>query len=167
MSAPAIRLPYGILAAPETVLETLTRRYVLTPDELEKVLRAHPAHKTPDEYPLTHHFAPGVYMREIAMPAGDLVIGRVHRTEHLNVIVRGDVSFWVPGETVRRVTIAGAPVTFTSRPGARKILYLHEETVWMTIHPTTETDVAVLERDLVEPAMPLRALPEPASEVAA
>src|SRR5690242_10473496 len=47
--------------------------------------------------PVTHHFAPGVYMREIFMPAGAFVIGHEHRTEHLNVILTGRASVMMDG----------------------------------------------------------------------
>src|SRR6187551_184114 len=38
-----------------------------------------------------HHFAPHVYMREIFMPAGTFVIGKMHKTEHFNIITQGVV----------------------------------------------------------------------------
>jgi hypothetical protein len=37
-----------------------------------------------------HYFAPGIYMREMTMPKGSIVVGKIHKTEHL----------WMPMEMV-------------------------------------------------------------------
>jgi len=92
-----------------------------------------------------HLFAPGVYMREITMPAGAVIIGKIHKYEHMNIISKGKVTF--KDETgVRTVT---APYTYKSNAGSQKALFIHEETVWTTIHPTTETDVRKIEEEVV------------------
>lgn len=96
--------------------------------------------------PLKHHFAPGVYIREITMPAGAIVIGKIHKTAHFNIIQRG------------RCVIVGAaghlelgPCTFVSEPGIQKTLLILEETVWSTVHVTDERDLDSLEAQLIEP----------------
>ena len=38
------------------------------------------------ELPLVHYFVNGVYGREIFIPAGVLVAGRIHKTEHISII---------------------------------------------------------------------------------
>ena len=98
------------------------------------------------EMPLKHHFAPGVYMREIFMPAGSIVIGKIHRTEHFNIIQKGKVTLYDEHGS----TTLEAPVTFVSKAGVQKLLYIHEDCVWSTVHVTDSTDVPTLERDLVE-----------------
>jgi hypothetical protein len=97
------------------------------------------------ECPLQHRFAPGVYMREITMPAGTFVIGHQHRTEHFNVILKGRASVIMDG-VVHDVV---APCTIKSGPGVRKALYIWEDMVWATIHPTVETDLEKLDAELV------------------
>lgn len=104
--------------------------------------------ETQIDCPLTHHFAPGVYLREIFMPAGAVVIGKIHKTEHLNLIERGSCSIVHADGTTERLS---APCTFVSRPGVQKVLYIHEDCVWKTIHPTPERDLEALERELIEP----------------
>jgi hypothetical protein len=106
--------------------------------------------------PLTHLFAPGVYLRQIAMPAGTLVIGKIHRTEHFNVIERG--KFAIRHDDGRVETLQ-APVTFVSKAGVQKVLYIIEDTVWKTIHATSETDLEKLEALLIEAPAALEALP--------
>jgi len=106
--------------------------------------------------PLTHLFAPGVYLRQITMPAGTLVIGKIHRTEHFNVIERG--KFAIRHDDGRVETLQ-APVTFVSKAGVQKVLYIIEDTVWKTIHATSETDLEKLEALLIEAPAALEALP--------
>jgi hypothetical protein len=95
--------------------------------------------------PVTHHFAPGVYVREIFMPAGTFVIGHCHRTEHLNVILAGRVAVMMDG----LVHHLAAPCVLPSGAGVRKLLYIEEDCRWATIHPTEETNLEVLEEMLI------------------
>lgn len=98
------------------------------------------------DMPLTHRFAPGVYFREIRMPAGTFVIGHEHKTEHFNVILSGRADVLVDGQVVE----LRAPMVFVSKAGVRKMLYIREDMVWATIHPTTETNVEQLEAMLIQ-----------------
>jgi hypothetical protein len=97
------------------------------------------------DLPLAHHFAPGIYYREIFMPAGAFIIGHQHKTEHFNIVLTGRASVMING----KVEMITAPCTFKSIPGVRKILFIHEDMRWATIHPTELTDVAELEELLI------------------
>ena len=44
-----------------------------------------------DNCPLTHKFAPGVYVREIFIPAGMCVVGKIHKHAHPNFLLKGKV----------------------------------------------------------------------------
>lgn len=95
------------------------------------------------EAPLSHHFAPGIYMREICMPAGVYVIGHEHLTEHGNVVLSGKALVSMDGV----ISTIEAPHVFISRAGLRKVLIILEEMRFMTIHPnpTNERDIEKLE----------------------
>jgi hypothetical protein len=41
------------------------------------------------ECPLVHRFTPGMYIREIFMPAGSLITSKIHKTEHPYTISKG------------------------------------------------------------------------------
>jgi hypothetical protein len=87
--------------------------------------------------PVTHRFTPGLYIREIFIPANTLLTSRIHLTEHPFVVSAGDISVWTKeGGTMR----LRAPYCGITRPGTRRILFAHEDTIWTTFHPTTETD---------------------------
>lgn len=98
------------------------------------------------ELPLIHNFSENVYSREIFMPAGMLVVGHVHNTTHLNIVISGKAKLWLEG----KVYDLTAPYTFESKAGTRKILYILEDMQWQTIHVTKETDVEKLEKTLVD-----------------
>lgn len=98
--------------------------------------------------PLRHYFAPGVYLREIFMPADSVVIGKIHRTEHFNIIQKGRVRVAHGDGTTM---VLEGPCTFVSKAGVQKTLYIETDTIWTTIHITSETDLAALESALIEP----------------
>ena len=100
------------------------------------------------ECPVVHRFAPGVYIREIFMPAGTIVIGKIHKTEHFNIVERGVCVIVHDDDTIEELR---APLTFVSKAGVQKVLYIEEDTVWKTVHVTTETDPDKLEAQLIEP----------------
>lgn len=96
--------------------------------------------------PVTHHFGPGVYIREVFLPAGTAVIGHSHRHAHLNVMLSGRLTIIGMDGTTRELT---APQTFIAAPG-RKIAYVHEDVRWQNIYATPETDIETLEDALFE-----------------
>ena len=109
---------------------------------LEKaILDLNGGHDGADQCHLTHHFAPKVYGREILLPAGSDVVGKIHRHAHLNVIVKGRAL--VATEFGSHEVKAGD--IFVSEPGAKRAVHAIEDTVWMTIHPN-EADTQDLEQ---------------------
>jgi len=93
-----------------------------------------------------HHFGPGIYVKELTMPAGSIVIGKPHKTEHLCVMLQGRMKFLKQdGELVELV----APMTFVGKPG-RKVAYIIETVVFQNIFATDETDIEKLENMFVE-----------------
>lgn len=94
--------------------------------------------------PLKHHLAPGIYAREIHLKADTLVVGRVHRHEHLNIISKGAVTVYTEFEGDRLIE---APASFVSQAGTKRLVLTHEDAIWTTIHPNPDnvTDVATLE----------------------
>jgi hypothetical protein len=112
-------------------------------DQLEALMRREPQ----VEIEPVHHFANGLYAREITIRAGTLLTGKIHRTEHLNIISKGRIIVWTE-DGMREVS---APFTMVSRPGTKRVGYALEDTVWTTIHATAETDLEKLEVELIAP----------------
>ena len=100
----------------------------------------------PASCPVKHHFAPGSYGREMTLPAGLVVVGKIHKHAHINVISKGRVQVFTEQEGVLELT---APCTFVSSPGTKRVVHVLEETVWTTVHVTDKTDLAEIEREVI------------------
>lgn len=90
-----------------------------------------------EDVPTIHRFAPGVYIREVRLPAGRFIIGHKQKTHHLNVMLTGRVTMSEGAELV-------APLAFVGGPG-RKAGVIHEDTVWLNVYATDERDIGTLE----------------------
>ena len=89
------------------------------------------------ELPIQHNFAPGVYARTMCARADSLIIGKIHKHAHLNMLLAGSVRV----VTEHGSQILTAPCVFTSEPGTQRVGYVLEDLVWTCIHPTDEKDV--------------------------
>lgn len=92
----------------------------------------------------THRFADGVYAREILIPAGTLLTGKVHRNNDLNIVLYGHMSV-LTEDGMKEVR---GPLTFTACAGVKQMGYAYEDTLWVTIHATPERDLDILEKTL-------------------
>lgn len=125
----------------------------LAPVEAQPTMRAHVCaleaeiERLPQvDCPVLHFFAPGLYARKMLIPKGTVLTGAVHKTEHL-CVVSGDIEVTTDTGT-RRITDAHA--IFSSKPGAKRAGYAHEDTIWTTVHATDETDLDKLVEELTE-----------------
>ncbi len=96
------------------------------------------------DLPVWHHFAPGLYARQMLIRAGIELTGAVHRTEHL-CIVTGVIEV-TDGETAQ--LIAGQQVIMTSKPGVKRAGRAITDTYFTTVHATEERDLDKLVEEL-------------------
>ena len=99
--------------------------------------------------PLVHKFAGGMYIRQITMPAGSWVVSMIHKTEHPFFVLEGAVSVFSAndGEQILEAGYSGI-----TSPGTRRILYNHETTTWVTVHPYLDGEtVDDIEARIIEP----------------
>ena len=94
---------------------------------------------------ITHYFAPGVYAREMWMPKNCLITGKIHMTEHLNMLSQGKVSVSNKGDSITME----APYTFVSPVGTKRAIYAHEDSTWTTIHATDLQDPEEIEAEII------------------
>lgn len=119
-------------------------------ESMERVMRDLPQ----VEMPLAHGFGPGFYARSLGIPADTFVTGKVHATEHIFMVTQGDISIYTDEGVVR----VQAPYQTIGRPGTKRAVYAHADTICVNIHITTETDLEKLEAELIATT----ALPAPA-----
>ncbi len=99
------------------------------------------------EIKVTHHFAPGIYMREIFIPKGATITGKIHKTEHLNILSQGKLQVMTE-DGIKTLT---ASTVIKSCPGIKRVGYAHEDTVWITVHHNLDDsrDVDLIEERLI------------------
>ncbi len=100
---------------------------------------------TTHECPVKHMFSPGLYLREIFMPKGTRIVGKIHATEHFNIVLTGKCTV-ITAESVEEIT---APYTFISKAGTQKIVIVHEDCIWQTTHVTDSTDLEEIEKQVI------------------
>lgn len=123
-----------------------------------QILRAEAALRTV-QVPMpeaVHHFAQGMYGRELTIPAGHYITGKTHRKEHIFIVLTGDLTVW----TERGMVRAGAGAMVIGKPGTKRIAYAHETTRCIAIseNPTNTTDLAQLEAEIIQPDEPSEVL---------
>lgn len=94
----------------------------------------------------THRFAPGVYTREMFVPAGLMITGKIHKTEHISIFLSGRM---LVTDGLGKSKEIIAPIVETALPGVKRAGIALEDVRWITVHPTEETDIDVLEDMLV------------------
>ena len=102
------------------------------------------------EIETNHYSVAGLYAREIHIPAGTVLTGKVHKAEHLNIVSKGEIIVWTEAG-MKRIK---APFVLPSFPGAKRVGLAITDTTWVTIHATDKTDLAELEAELIEPSTP-------------
>jgi hypothetical protein len=109
------------------------------------------------ECTLKHYFAPksdkygcSTYAREIFLPKGSFVVGKIHRHQHLNIISKGKVKVF----TEFGQKYFEAPCTFISEVGLKRAVYAEEDTIWTTVHLTEfedESELSKIEDEVISP----------------
>jgi len=93
-----------------------------------------------------HHFAHGTYTRELHIPAGVVLTGKVHRHSCINILAQGTIVV-TDGGVEREIS---APYTFVSGAGAKKAGFALTDVVWINVHPWDgEPDLEQIEQQVI------------------
>lgn len=103
-----------------------------------------------EECPLKHRFIDGVYSREIFMRAGLVVTSKIHKKENISILLTGEVLDITESEQIRFIK---APHVMIVPARTKRVLYIKEDTTWITFHPNpnNKKDLEEIEIDLIEP----------------
>lgn len=94
-----------------------------------------------------HFFADGMYCRVVARPAGTLIVGKVHRREHLYIVCSGTVKV-ASDAGVKEIT---GPCVMVSQPGTKRAVFAVTDATCLTVHRTDKHDLDEIEEELIEP----------------
>ena len=99
--------------------------------------------------PLKHSFSDGIYVREIFIPAGMFIVGKIHKHDHPNFLLKGEVIV-VTEDGTEELT---RPLSMISKAGTKRALYAKTDLVWTTVHanPTNTEDLEELEKEIIAP----------------
>jgi hypothetical protein len=97
-------------------------------------------------FPLKHSFSEGVYIREMFMPQGGLVIGKLYKISHTWFLLSGELEV---------VTDEGnnyyiAPCYVNAPEGTKRVLKAITDVIFVNVYPNPEniTDINTLENML-------------------
>ncbi len=96
----------------------------------------------------SHFFAPGMYLRELVVPAGMLMVGKIHKHEHFLLVLKGRAE--VISEFGRMVVEAGH--ISISPAGVKRVVLALEDTQFVTVHvnKNDSQDLAVIESEHID-----------------
>lgn len=103
-----------------------------------------------DMCPLKHSFSEGIYVREIFIPKGTILTGKIHKHSHPNFLMSGEVE--VVTEYGGREKIK-APLSMISVAGTKRVVIALTDVVWVTVHAneTNTNDLGRLEKMIIAP----------------
>ena len=121
----------------------VSRESILT---LEDAMKSHPGNFDANVLPVIHHFAPGVYVREFHLPAGIAVTGKIHKHQHVAMLIKGKAALSSEFDAPQ---IMEAPYIWISQPGVKRVVMGIEDAIFVTVHPTELTDLEQIENEVI------------------
>jgi hypothetical protein len=127
------------LASPQNSVEKVEfREKILTVQNgIQKMIKDGVAPDALPDCTLTHYFVPKdkkygccTYARQMFIPKGTVIVGKIHRHQHLNFILQGKVS--VATEFGKKYF--EAPCVFISEVGLKRAVVAEDDTLWVTVH---------------------------------
>ena len=143
------KLKTGLAKDFKTAVTTLQQNLISIADDKNIITgtKEKPIVSESEKIPIKHYFMEGVYIREMTMYEGMVVIGAIHKDLHMCFLLKGHVT--VADE--KGTKEYKAPCKIIATPGIKRVLYAHEDSVWYNTHknPSNTKDVERLEDELV------------------
>jgi len=98
-----------------------------------------------DHNPLEHSFGDGLYIRKIFMPAGQLMVTKIHKKKHPFFVLKGECDVVSENGTQK----VKGPYNGITLPGTQRLIYVREDTIWITVHATDKTDLKEIEEEVI------------------
>jgi quercetin dioxygenase-like cupin family protein len=96
-------------------------------------------------WPVESVFSGGMYARALSIPKNGVLTGAIHKQDHFSVLLKGEMT--VTTASGPRRVVAGE--FFPCKAGTKRAGFAHEESVWLTIERTDETEVESAQAMLV------------------
>jgi len=104
-------------------------------------------HQDSELFPLKHTFADGIYVRQMSMNTGSVVVGAIHKHLHVWFLLTGQITVITEDTTEDYVS----PCYVVATPGTKRVIYAQEACIFVNIHknPTNSQDIEFLEKEIV------------------
>lgn len=99
-----------------------------------------------EQCPLRHSFGDGIYMREIFIPKGYILTGKIHKHSHPNFLLQGEALIATENGGTQHYK---APMAIMSEPGIKRAIIALSDLWWITVHVTDETDLEKVEEHVI------------------
>jgi len=98
-------------------------------------------------FPLKHTFADGVYIRQMDMQVGSVVIGAIHNHLHAWFLLTGSLAVVTEDTTEEFIS----PCYVLATPGSKRVIYALEDSIFVNVHknPDNIKDIKKLEDEIV------------------
>lgn len=94
-----------------------------------------------------HYFNGGMYCRKVFRPAGTIIVGKIHKSDHFFMCTSGEIIAW---SEKGMVTLKAGDV-IESKAGTKRVTLAVVDSIGITVHKTDKTDLDEIEAELIEP----------------
>ena len=94
-----------------------------------------------------HYFNGGMYCRKVFRPAGTIIVGKIHKSDHLFMCTSGEIIAW---SEKGMITLKAGDVV-ESKAGTKRVTLAVVDSIGVTVHKTDKTDLDEIEAELIEP----------------
>jgi len=97
-----------------------------------------------EEMPVEHFLMNGFYTRKLFIKKGTLLVGKIHKKACINIVASGDISVMTESGSKR----VQAGYVQETPAWIQKVGYAHEDTVFINVFQTDETDIEKIEAEI-------------------
>ena len=99
------------------------------------------------DVPIKHLFADQIYIRQMNIKQGQVIIGAIHNHLHAWFLMEGKVIINNNGEIIEHI----APCYTVSEPGSKRLIYALEDSIFVNVHknPSNTENIEDLEKEIV------------------
>ena len=100
-----------------------------------------------EKFKYKHTFADGIYVRQMTIEKGEIILGAIHKHLHIWILLSGHITVLTEDSLEEYI----APCTVLSTPGVKRVIYGNEESIFTNVHknPTNTKDIKELEKQIV------------------
>jgi len=127
-------------------LEKLTDDFIPTREDVENLQKIVSQLPQTESLETDHYFSGGMYCRKLFRKQHTLIVGKVHKADHIFLCAMGEIKVW----TEKGIKILKAGDVLESKAGTKRVTLALTDAIGITIHKTDKTDLDEIEKELIE-----------------